>query len=180
MTATALEIYKAQAGVLVPVVKALEKEIGEERAHRLMRDAIGSHFRDFGKVAFEGTEETHGKHFGNRIHSLVEMFAEGDALEYEIEENTEDRLKFKVTNCKYAEFYKELGAPELGFLFVCYQDYPFNNAMGNDVVLERPQTIMEGASHCQFNWYVARDEMQAEKAREVEEEKAKSKRVHTR
>lgn len=168
MAATPLEIYKAQATVLVPVVKALEKELGEEKARRLVRDAIGDHFRDFGKVAFGETEKTEGKHFGNRINSLFDMFAEGDALDFEVEESTEDSIKVKVTRCKYAQFYKELGAPELGFLFVCYQDYPMNTGMGDDIVLERPQTIMQGATHCQFNWYVARDEMQAEAARAVE------------
>ena len=173
MSATPLEIYKAQAGVLVPVVKALEKELGEERAHVLIRDAIGNHFRDFGKTWYEEAKDTQEKHFGNQIISLVDMFAEGDAVDYEIEESTEDHLKYKITRCKYADIYKEIGAPELGFLFVCYQDYAFNNAMRDDTVLERTQTIMEGAPHCAFNWYIARDEMQAEEARKEEEARAR-------
>ena len=175
MTATAFDIYKAQAEVLVPVVRALEKQMGEAEAHRVIRDALGDHFRNFGKEAFGSTKETHGEHFGNRIGALIDMFAADDALDFDVEEQSDDRFRFRVNRCKYAEFYKQLGAPELGFLFACYQDYPFNNGMGDDIVLERPQTIMEGATHCQFNWYVARDEMAAKTAREAEEKRAKEK-----
>ena len=169
MTATAFEIYKAQADVLVPVVKALASEIGEERAQRLMRDALGDHFRSFGKAVFAGIEEGDGKHFGKRVRSLMDMFAEGDALDYEIDEMTEEKLEFRVTRCQYAELYKALGAPELGFMFVCYQDYPFTEGMDEKAVLDRPQTIMQGASHCQFNWHVAKDAEAAAAARETKE-----------
>ena len=157
MVATAFEIYKAQADVLVPVVKALASEIGEEHAQRLVRDALGDHFRNFGKTVFAGIGEDEGEHFGKRVRSLIDMFAEGDALDYEVDEMTEERLRFRVTRCQYAELYKALGAPELGFMFVCYQDYPFTEGMDEKAVLDRPQTIMQGAPHCQFNWHVAKD-----------------------
>lgn len=41
MTATAFDIYKAQAEVLVPVVLALERQMGEAEAHRLIGGAGG-------------------------------------------------------------------------------------------------------------------------------------------
>ena len=172
MAATPLEIYKAQAMVLVPVVKALEKELGAEKAQRLIRDAIGEHFRSFGNVAFAGTQDEHGVHFGKRIHALMDMFSAGEALEWEVQESSDSNLRFRVNRCKYAEFYKELGAPELGFLFVCYQDYPFTKGMDDRAVLDRPQTIMQGADHCQFNWYLQKDKASAQAARRVQEAKA--------
>jgi L-2-amino-thiazoline-4-carboxylic acid hydrolase len=36
---------------------------------------------------------------------------------------SQDALKIDVTACRYAEFYKELGEPELGFLLVCTADF---------------------------------------------------------
>jgi hypothetical protein len=42
-----LEATKIQARVLIPVVKALEAEIGKERAHDLVRRAIADSYATF-------------------------------------------------------------------------------------------------------------------------------------
>jgi hypothetical protein len=47
---------------------------------------------------------------------------------------------------------KELGEPELGFLLVCSSDFPFVEGFGADVRLTRTQTIMQGATHCDFRY----------------------------
>ena len=90
-----IEQAKIQAQVLVPLVKALQAELGQERA---------------------------------------------------------DAFDLNVTGCRYAEFYNELGAPELGFLLVCSSDLPFAEGFGTGVQLARTQTIMQGASHCDFRY----------------------------
>ena len=61
-------------------------------------------------------------------------------------------FEVNVTGCRYAQFYKELGAPELGFLLVCSLDFPMAEGFGPDVKLTRTQTIMQGASHCDFRY----------------------------
>jgi hypothetical protein len=162
MAATALDIYKAQALVLVPVVRELTAKLGEKEAHKLIRTAIGDHFRRFGDQVFSAIP---GEDFGSRVTGLMELFAEGGALDWTIEEKSQDELKFRVEGCRYAEFYNEIGAPELGFLLVCEQDYPFNEGMGEGAVLERTQTIMQGSSHCQFHWYWQADKEKADAAR---------------
>ena len=43
-------------------------------------------------------------------------FAAGDALKYEVIRNSPNAFGLNVTHCRYAEFYKKIGAPELGFL----------------------------------------------------------------
>jgi hypothetical protein len=67
-------------------------------------------------------------------------------------EQSEDTYGIDVTACRYAEFYKALGEPELGFLLVCTADFPTAEGFGPDVKLTRTQTIMEGASHCDFRY----------------------------
>jgi hypothetical protein len=57
-----------------------------------------------------------------------------------------------VTECQYAQFYKELGEPELGFLLVCSSDFSLAESLGPDIKLMRTQTIMQGASHCDFRY----------------------------
>ena len=63
-----------------------------------------------------------------------------------------EAYEINVTRCRYAQFYKELGAPELGFLLVCSADFPMAEGFGPDVKLTRTQTIMQGASYCDFRY----------------------------
>ena len=79
-------------------------------------------------------------------------YARDDALAYDIVEQTADTFAFDVTRCAYAEFYKALGEPELGFLLVCTADFATAEGFGPDVRLTRTQTIMQGASHCDFRY----------------------------
>ena len=65
---------------------------------------------------------------------------------------SEDAFAIDVKGCRYAEFYKALGEPELGFLLVCTADFPTAEGFGADIELTRTQTIMQGASHCDFRY----------------------------
>ena len=65
---------------------------------------------------------------------------------------TPDGFDVNVTGCRYAKFFQEIGAPELGFLLVCSADFDMAEGLGRDVQLTRTQTIMQGASHCDFRY----------------------------
>ena len=146
-----IEQVKIQAQVLVPLVKALQAELGEERANAIVRKALGELYRKYGEKWWR----TQGaRDLGEKVASAFEMFAAGDALEYEVVKKTPDALELNVTECRYAEFYKKLGAPELGFLLTCSADTDFFHTEG--VQLTRTQTIMQGASHCDFRYALKR------------------------
>jgi hypothetical protein len=57
-----------------------------------------------------------------------------------------------VTRCRYAELYHALGIPELGTLLSCNRDYALIEGFNPDVDLTRTQTIMEGATYCDFRY----------------------------
>ena len=63
-----------------------------------------------------------------------------------------DTFALDVTLCRLRRVYKELGVPELGFLLVCTSDFPFAEGLGSDIQLTRTQTIMQGATHCDFRY----------------------------
>ena len=44
-----IEQIKIQAQVLVPLVKALRAELGKERAHAIVRRALGDLYRTYGE-----------------------------------------------------------------------------------------------------------------------------------
>jgi hypothetical protein len=75
-----------------------------------------------------------------------------DALEIDVIEQTEDAFSFNVTRCRYAELYEKLGIRELGSALSCARDYALIEGFNPDVSLKRTQTIMEGATHCDFRY----------------------------
>ena len=144
-----IEQAKIQARVLVPLVKALQAELGEERANAIVRKALGAMYRKLGEKWWRARESSN---VGDNVAAAFDMYAAGDALDYDVVKQSPDAFDLNVTGCRYAEFYKELGVPELGFLLVCTSDFPVAEGFGGKVKLTRTQTIMQGASHCDFRY----------------------------
>lgn len=149
-----IEQAKIQAQVLVPLVKALQAELGKERANALVRKALGDVYRRLGEQWWQAKESTH---VAENMALAFASFAEGDAVEYSVRAQSQDTYEIDVTGCRYAQFYRELGEPELGFLLVCSSDFPFAEGFGPDIKLTRTQTIMQGASHCDFRYRRQKD-----------------------
>ena len=144
-----IEQIKIQAQVLVPLVKTLQAELGEEQANELVRKALGDLYRKFGEKWWR----TQGaRDLGEKMAAAFDYFAAGDALDYEVLKQAPDAFEVNITGCRYARFYAEIGAPELGFLLVCSADFPMAEGFGAGVQLTRTQTIMQGASHCDFRY----------------------------
>ena len=149
MSVPVIQQAKIQAQVLVPLVKALQAELGEARANALVRNALGEIYRRFGE---EFARKKNEKNLGTIMGSAFTTYAQENALDYKVIEQSQDAFEIDVTGCRYAEFYKELGEPELGFLLVCSADFPTAEGLGPDIKLTRTQTIMQGASHCDFRY----------------------------
>ena len=149
MNIPVIEQAKIQAQVLVPLVKALQAELGAERANALVRKAVGDVYRRFGEQWWRAKQSSH---LGENLASAFAAFAKGDAITYTVRAQSQESYEIDVTSCRYAQFYKELGEPELGFLLVCSLDFPFIEGADPDLKLTRTQTIMQGASHCDFRY----------------------------
>jgi hypothetical protein len=157
MDMTLIDQVKVQAQVLVPLVKALRAELGEERANGIVRRALGPLYRRYGEKWWR---DQGSRTLGEKVASAFDMFAAGDALRYRIVKETPEALELDVTECRYARFYKEIGVPELGFLLTCSGDTDFFDAgaFGATAQLTVTQTIMQGASHCDFRFALKKDE----------------------
>jgi L-2-amino-thiazoline-4-carboxylic acid hydrolase len=157
MGISVMEQVKIQAQVLVPLVKALQAELGEERANAIVRKALGDVYRKHGEKWWQAQGASS---LGDNIASAFGRYAAGGALDYQVVKQSPDTFETNVTGCRYAQFYKELGVPELGFLLVCSADFPIAEGFGPDIELTRTQTIMQGASHCDFRYTRKKDEKQ--------------------
>ena len=82
----------------------------------------------------------------------LDIWKSGGALELVVLNQTPEALDFDVTRCRYAEMYRALGLEDLGGSMSCVRDYTLAEGFNPAIHLTRTQTIMEGASHCDFRF----------------------------
>lgn len=143
-----LEQRRIEANILKPVYEALVRELGHERAARLLGDAIKQDAIAQGQAYAADRDDTSLSAF----HALLPQWKANGALETEMLVETEIEIHYNVTRCRYAEMYREMGLAEIGGLLSCNRDGTFCTGFNPDIKLERRQTIMQGASHCDFRY----------------------------
>jgi hypothetical protein len=77
----------------------------------------------------------------------------------EIVEATKNRFVLKVTRCRYAEIWRELGHQDIGYEIHCHTDYAWwdRPAWNSNVRFNQPKTIMKGDDCCLFIQVLSED-----------------------
>ena len=143
-----LKRREIEARILMPVLSALGDEFGREKVFEIARRIIVDVAREQGKALAERMGGDSLGHFA----TALEDWKKGDAYRMDVLEQSEEKLSFNVTRCRYAEMYRALGIPEVGALLSCNRDFSLVEGFNPDVKLTRTQTVMEGASHCDFRF----------------------------
>lgn len=141
-----------EARILAPVVEAMAREFGPERIHAIVREVVVGIARRQGAALAEACG---GKTLTD-LHGTLDRWTADDALRLEVLEQSDERLSFDVTRCRYAEMYRELGIPELGAILSCGRDAALVEGFNPGVQLTRTQTILEGAPCCDFRYQSGR------------------------
>ena len=81
MSVPVIQQAKIQAEVLVPLIKALQAELGKERANALVRKALGDTYRRYGEEFWRTKNENN---LGKIMSSGFATFAREDALDYRV------------------------------------------------------------------------------------------------
>jgi hypothetical protein len=137
-----------EARVLAPLLEAMSNELGRERTFEMFRQVIQDIARQQGTQLAASLETNDLKHFAD----VQESWKKDNAIQTEILELNRKRFSFNVFRCRYAEMYQHLGIPELGKLLSCDRDFAFVQGYNPNISLCRTQTIMEGASICDFRY----------------------------
>jgi L-2-amino-thiazoline-4-carboxylic acid hydrolase len=148
-----LDKTRMQAQVLVPVLRALRARLGKDEADALVKQAL----RDWSKQLFAAIAAGVDGGPRNKWATIQKVFGEvsGREVEFEVRRQDEEALDIDVTRCRFAEFFRALGEPELGALLICAADLDIVAAGDGEVVLDRDQTIMQGAPACTFRYRFA-------------------------
>jgi predicted ArsR family transcriptional regulator len=148
-----LDKTRIQAQVLVPVLKALRKELGKEKADAIVKQALRDWSRQLFAAIGDGVEGSpRGKWAA--MHSAMAEITEKDVT-VEMRRRDKEALEFNITQCRFAEFFRALGEPDLGSLLICETDFDIAAAGGGEVGFTRDQTIMRGAPSCTFRYKFA-------------------------
>ena len=143
-----LQRRKIEGRVLIPFIEACRTRFGDEATRQLVLETIAR------LAAEDGARwgETYGRSLSGLRRVAEDVWAGGGGMTVDVTAQTEDRLAFNVTRCRYAEFYQELGLADLGALVHCSRDFAMVAGFNGELELERSQTIMQGASHCDFRF----------------------------
>lgn len=143
-----LKQREIEARIVGPIFRAFAKEIGEQRAREILAGVIRDLARESGCDAARragGSDVAH-------LAQAKERWQEGGALTIATLREDENHLDFNVTRCRYAEMYRSLGLADLGSILSCGRDAAMVEGFNPDLHLTRTQTILEGASHCDFRY----------------------------
>lgn len=144
-----LEKRRAQAEVIKPIYEKLKERLGIEAAQEIIGESIRQAAIEEGR-RFASLE--HGVPDLSRFAALLPLWQKDDALKMVELKQSRTEYAFNVTRCRYAEMYKEMGLEEIGHLLSCNRDAAFSEGYNSRIELTRTQTIMQGASHCDFRY----------------------------
>ena len=151
-----IEQRRIEASIVKPIYEELKRELGEEKAKRIIGAAIRKDAIAQGK-AYAGSGETSLAGF----HALFPQWTANGALEVEVHEQSDTLLRYDVVRCRYAEMYREMGLAEIGHLLSCGRDGTFCTGYDARLRLTRTRTIMQGSSRCDFSYRWVEDAEEA-------------------
>jgi hypothetical protein len=143
-----LQQREIEAAIVAPLFRAFAAEVGEDRARELLSGVI----RDLARQAGCAAAAAVGGNDLPHLRQAIERWRAGGALELTVLRKDSEALEFDVTRCQYAEMYRRLGLEALGPILSCGRDGAMIEGFNPGVEFRRTQTLMEGASHCDFRY----------------------------
>jgi hypothetical protein len=140
---------KIEAGIIAPIYRTMVERLGKAEAQTILDAAISHAAIDAGATF---ASKTPGGTSLRTFQELQVLWTQDDALEIEVLTATDEVFDYNVKRCRYAETYREMGLGDIGHLLSCNRDGVFCQGYDPRIKLERTQTLMQGASHCDFRY----------------------------
>jgi len=144
-----LQRRRIEAEIIKPLYEEMKAAFGEAAAQgvieRAVKTAAIESGRQFAAAAPDGPSI-------ENFAAIQPLWTREDALRVEPLAQDAEHLEFNVTRCRYAEMYHAMGLGEIGHLLSCNRDGTFIEGYDPRIEMTRTQTIMQGASHCDFRY----------------------------
>jgi hypothetical protein len=140
---------RIEAAFAKGVYEEMTAELGVETAKRILSRAV---IRMARETAAEMAAAMPGGGTLENFRAIQPRWTAEDALRIEVVKRTGTAEHFNVTRCRYAEMYRAMGLAELGAILSCNRDGAFCEGWNPKLKLARTQTLMGGATHCDFRY----------------------------
>ena len=150
-----LQQRRIEANILKHVYEKLSERFGKEQAREIVQETVSQSAIEQGKTF---ADQIDGDPNLKDFYDILPLWSRDGALEIDVLEASPDKLDFNVKRCRYAEMYREMGIGEIGDLLSCQRDGDFCIGYNAEIEFRRTQTIMGGASHCDFRYSLVQDQ----------------------
>ena len=146
---------RIEAAFAKGVYDEMKAELGEETAQRILSNAVIKLAKQ--AAAEMAKQAPDGKANLDSFRAIQPRWTAEDALRIDVVTSTASEFHFNVTRCRYAEMYRAMGLADLGALLSCNRDGAFCEGYDSQLKLQRTQTLMGGATHCDFRYQRSTD-----------------------
>jgi predicted ArsR family transcriptional regulator len=141
----------------VTLARELEKVMGKEKAHKIIREAYE---KEAAQWSAEAGERMGIKSFQDFLGYIKKTYGSpywSHVLTYTLEEAPSE-YRFTCTECLNAKVLREMGAADLGYIMLCNTDFASTSAFHPKLSLRRTKTLMQGDDCCDFHCIWKEDE----------------------
>lgn len=146
---------RIEAAFAKGVYDEMKAELGEETAQRILSNAVIKLAKQ--AAAEMAKQAPDGKANLDSFRAIQPRWTAEDALRIDVVKSTASEFHFNVTRCRYAEMYRAMGLADFGALLSCNRDGAFCEGYDSQLKLQRTQTLMGGATHCDFRYQWSTD-----------------------
>jgi len=140
---------RMQYGNLIDFIGTLRETLGDQQTVELLNGYSATAGRLVGEQQAKRMPDTT---FG----SFTAQFrppSYADTLTHEVVEDTEHAFRLRVTECVWAEVFREAGlGGDIGHAAICNMDYYWPPAFNPKFSMERTRTLMQGDDHCNHRY----------------------------
>jgi hypothetical protein len=140
---------RIEAAFAKGIYEEMQAELGAETARRILANAV---IKLAKSTAAEMAQQAPGGPSLDSFRAIQGRWTAEDALRTEVVKSTPTEYHFNVTRCRYAEMYRAMGLADLGAVLSCNRDGAFCEGYDPRLKLARSQTLMGGATHCDFRY----------------------------
>jgi hypothetical protein len=145
---TAEETYAVFYGTFIPVLQALQKEMGPERFLGLLTKAASENAAQMIAATARDMPTRDIKALSALMQNLLGTPPFDKALSYEIVEQSDKVLELKFTECLPAKLLRAMNAADIGYALECSGSPAVARAFNPRMATSNPRNMMKGDSYC--------------------------------
>ncbi len=137
------QAFKWKFEYLIAMMKQFSEYLGKDHLLEMIRNAGDEisrrNAKDDPKFSFDEWVKGGQTYFKNM-------------MTWEVIEQTDRVYEMKVSECLWHKIFKEYDAMDIGYVYVCYNDFASAKEAHSKITLERTKTLMQGDDCCNHRW----------------------------